>query len=404
MGIDNGGTTIPDRLDAALVALGLVESRAKAQRLIKSGKVMVDGVTATKPAQTIASASDIAIDKGDDYVSRGAYKLVGAFDAFRAAGLPEPVGFDCLDIGASTGGFCDVLLRRGAHRVVALDVGHGQLDPRIADDPRIIEMSGVNIRDVRDGDLPYRPRMVVSDVSFISLTYVIPVIARIAAPDAHIVLLVKPQFEVGRGHLGKGGIVEDPALRERALAAVAACADECGLDVVATGAIADRGDARQRRVPAVRARGGALSGVQALRRLRCVCEQVGQNSDTSAVPSPATCEALHKRSIRQRSDSSTASACRVTHVRAWTRTALPTTVRARLDAVYSPIACRVSIMLCNGSMLSVSVRTSALSSTPCNVTDAAEMTLPLLRMPSTATSRAHTRSPSALTTPTNRSV
>ena len=147
---------IPDRLDAALVALGLVESRAKAQRLIKSGKVMVDGVTATKPAQTIASASDIAIDKGDDYVSRGAYKLVGAFDAFRAAGLPEPVGFDCLDIGASTGGFCDVLLRRGARRVIALDVGHGQLDPRIADDPRIIEMSGVNIRDVRDGDLPYR--------------------------------------------------------------------------------------------------------------------------------------------------------------------------------------------------------------------------------------------------------
>ncbi len=234
MGIDNGGTTIPDRLDAALVALGLVESRAKAQRLIKSGKVMVDGVTAVKPAQTIASASDIAIDKGDDYVSRGAYKLVGAFDAFRAAWLPEPVGFDCLDIGASTGGFCDVLLRRGAHRVIALDVGHGQLDPRIAGDPRIIEMSGVNIRDVRDGDLPYRPRMVVSDVSFISLTYVIPVIARIAAPDAHIVLLVKPQFEVGKGHLGKGGIVEDPALRERALAAVAACADECGLDVVAT--------------------------------------------------------------------------------------------------------------------------------------------------------------------------
>ncbi len=234
MGVDNGGTTIPDRLDAALVALGLVESRTKAQRLIKSGKVTVDGITATKPAQAIASASDIAIDKGDDYVSRGAYKLVGAFDAFRAAGLPEPVGFDCLDIGASTGGFCDVLLRRGAHRVVALDVGHGQLDPRIAADPRIIEMSGVNIRDVRDSDLPYRPRMVVSDVSFISLTYVIPVIARIADPGAYIVLLVKPQFEVGKGHLGKGGIVEDPALRERALSAVAACADECGLDVVAT--------------------------------------------------------------------------------------------------------------------------------------------------------------------------
>lgn len=403
MGIDNGGTTIPDRLDAALVALGLVESRAKAQRLIKSGKVMVDGVTAVKPAQTIASASDIAIDKGDDYVSRGAYKLVGAFDAFRAAGLPEPVGFDCLDIGASTGGFCDVLLRRGAHRVIALDVGHGQLDPRIAGDPRIIEMSGVNIRDVRDGDLPYRPRMVVSDVSFISLTYVIPVIARIAAPDAHIVLLVKPQFEVGKGHLGKGGIVEDPALRERALAAVAACADECGLGVVATAPSPIEGTHGNAEY-LLYARGGALSGVQALRRLRCVCEQVGRNNDTSAVPSPATCEALHNRSIRQRSDSSTASACRVTHVRAWTRTALPTTVRARLDAVYSPIACRVSIMLCNGSMLSVSVRTSVLSSTPRNVTDVAEMILSLLRMPSTVTSPAHTRSPSARTTPTKRSV
>ena len=124
MGIDNGGTTIPDRLDAALVALGLVESRAKAQRLIKSGKVMVDGVTAVKPAQTIASASDIAIDKGDDYVSRGALPNWSAHSTRSAPrGLPEPVGFDCLDIGASTGGFCDVLLRRGAHRVIALDVG-----------------------------------------------------------------------------------------------------------------------------------------------------------------------------------------------------------------------------------------------------------------------------------------
>ena len=108
-----------------------------------------------------------------------------------------------MDIGASTGGFCDVLLRNDAAQVIALDVGHGQLDPKIAHDDRIIEMSGVNIRDVYAEDLPYRPEMIVSDVSFISLTYVIPVIARIAAPQAQIVLLVKPQFEVGKGNLGK---------------------------------------------------------------------------------------------------------------------------------------------------------------------------------------------------------
>lgn len=226
--------SIPDRLDAVLVASGAVDSRSKAQRLIKSGRVTVDGVVVTKPAHAIAGAEHIAVDAGDDYVSRGAYKLIGAFEAFAAHGLPEPVGLDCLDIGASTGGFCDVLLRRGAARVIALDVGHGQLDPRIAQDPRVIDMNGVNIRDVADGDLPYRPMMVVSDVSFISLTYVIPVIARIAAPGAHIVLLVKPQFEVGRGHLGKGGVVTDPRLREQALADVVVCACDCGLDVVST--------------------------------------------------------------------------------------------------------------------------------------------------------------------------
>lgn len=233
-GVNDDIRSIPDRLDAALVAMGLVESRSKAQRLIKAGKVSVDGVTAGKPSQPVSGAEHIAVDKGDDYVSRGAYKLVGAFDAFAGDGLADPRGMDCLDIGASTGGFCDVLLRRGAAHVIALDVGHGQLDPRIASDPRIIEMSGVNIRDVGPEDLPYRPMMVVSDVSFISLTYVIPVVARIAAPGAHIVLLVKPQFEVGRGHLGKGGVVDDPAARERALADVVDCARAHGLRVVAT--------------------------------------------------------------------------------------------------------------------------------------------------------------------------
>lgn len=224
-----------DRLDMMLVASGLVESRAKAQRLIKAGHVRVDGATVTKPSFMVkAGHSELAVDKGDDYVSRGAYKLKGAFEAFADAGLTGPQGLECLDIGASTGGFTDVLLREGAAKVIALDVGHGQLDPRIAGDPRVIEMSGVNIREVEPDDLPFRPRMIVSDVSFISLTYVIPVIARIAAPGADVVLLVKPQFEVGREGLGKNGIVEDASLRQRALDDVTDCARRCGLDVVAT--------------------------------------------------------------------------------------------------------------------------------------------------------------------------
>ena len=212
-----------DRLDMMLVASGLAESRAKAQRLIKAGHVRVDGETITKPSFMVkAGHSELAVDKGDDYVSRGAYKLLGAFETFAGNGLTGPEGLECLDIGASTGGFTDVLLRGGAAKVVALDVGHGQLDPRIANDEHVIEMSGVNIREVEADDLPYRPAMIVSDVSFISLTYVIPVIARIAAPGAQIVLLVK------------NGIVEDPALRERALHDVVACAEQHGLDVVAT--------------------------------------------------------------------------------------------------------------------------------------------------------------------------
>lgn len=222
------------RLDVALLERGLTDSRSKAQRLIADGKVSVNGVGVTKASTKVGCDDVITADRGDDYVSRGAYKLVGAFEQFAAAGLRSAQGLRCLDIGASTGGFCDVLLRNDAAQVVALDVGHGQLDPKIAHDDRIVEMSGVNIRDVYVDDLPYRPEMIVSDVSFISLTYVIPVIARIAAPQAQIVLLVKPQFEVGKGNLGKNGIVESQELREQALASVVACAECNGLDVRAT--------------------------------------------------------------------------------------------------------------------------------------------------------------------------
>lgn len=229
---ENAGMAV--RLDVALVERGIVDSRSKAQRLIGNGKVQVNGVDAVKSSIKVSDDDVIDADLGDDYVSRGAYKLVGAFERFAPVGLVSAQGLDCLDIGASTGGFCDVLLRRGAAHVIALDVGHGQLDPRIAGNDRIIEMSGVNIRDVEAGDLPCKPEMIVSDVSFISLTYVIPVITRIAAPGAQIVLLVKPQFEVGKGNLGKNGIVESEALRKQALDTVVTCAKASGLDVRAT--------------------------------------------------------------------------------------------------------------------------------------------------------------------------
>lgn len=219
------------RLDEALVARGLVGSRSRAARLIREGKVTVDGIAVSKPALRVPDDAVLSVDKGEDFVSRGAYKLLGAFRAFSTLGLPSPQGLDCLDIGASTGGFTDVLLRGGARRVVALDVGHGQLDARIASDSRVIERSGTNIRDVTADDLPFRPSLVVSDVSFISLRYVIPPVVRIGAPGAHVVLLVKPQFEVGRDRLGRHGIVTDPADRQKALDAVIACARAEGLSV-----------------------------------------------------------------------------------------------------------------------------------------------------------------------------
>ena len=201
-----------ERLDV-VVANATGESRSKAQRLIKTGKVHVNGHPQTKPAYAVQPESTISVHMAmeDDYVSRGALKLLGAFNAFAPAGFTSVEGKHCLDIGASTGGFCDVLLRRGAAQVIALDVGHGQLDPRIADDPRVI------------------------DVSFISLTYLMAAIAEVAAPAAQIVLLVKPQFEVGqKGRLGKNGIVTDPSLREQALERVERCAREHGLQVVAS--------------------------------------------------------------------------------------------------------------------------------------------------------------------------
>lgn len=231
------------RLDCALVNRALAESRTIAQRLIKAGAVSVTNRTITKPSFLVNNSEEIIIKKSEKlekseyclkYVSRGALKLEGAFDAFSKYGLSAYNSTRALDIGASTGGFCDVLLQKGVDKVIALDVGHGQLHPKIANDPRVIEMSGVNIRDVYEENLPYKPNLIVSDVSFISLTLVIPTIARIAEQNADIVLLVKPQFEVGKGNLGKGGIVTDESLRIKALENVKNCAKANNLTIIAT--------------------------------------------------------------------------------------------------------------------------------------------------------------------------
>lgn len=221
------------RLDTTIVTRALAPSRTRAQRLIASGAVRVNGMVCRKPAARVDAGDAIAIDRGAEagYVSRGAVKLLGALDAFHPAGLPLPCGRLCLDIGASTGGFSQVLLRHGASRVIALDVGHGQLAMAVAEDPRVVAMSGVNIRSVRARDLPFSPDYVVCDVSFISLTLVIPVIARVAAAAVQCVALVKPQFEVGRGRLGKGGVVTDPALRRSTLETVTRCAAAAGFTV-----------------------------------------------------------------------------------------------------------------------------------------------------------------------------
>lgn len=245
----NGKSKVPtssdttQRLDSALVDRSLANSRTIAQRLIKAGVVSVNNRIITKSSFLVNNSEEIIIKKSKElekseyflkYVSRGALKLEGAFEAFSKYGLSILNSTRALDIGASTGGFCDVLLQKGVNSVIALDVGHGQLHPKIANNPHVIEMSGVNIRDVYEEDLPYKPNLIVSDVSFISLTLVIPTIARIAEKNANIVLLVKPQFEVGKGNLGKGGIVTDESLRISALEKVTNCAKANNMTVIAT--------------------------------------------------------------------------------------------------------------------------------------------------------------------------
>jgi 23S rRNA (cytidine1920-2'-O)/16S rRNA (cytidine1409-2'-O)-methyltransferase len=219
------------RLDTELVRRGLARSREQAAELIAAGRVAVGGQAAAKAATQVGQDAAITIADpvpGPDYASRGGRKLEGALAAF--ADLPV-AGRRCLDAGASTGGFTDVLLRAGAAQVVAVDVGYGQLAWSLRSDPRVTVLDRVNVRQLTPEQVAPAPSLVTADLSFISLTLVLPALAACAAPDADFVLLVKPQFEVGKGNVGAGGVVRDPALRAAAVESVAAAARQVGLGV-----------------------------------------------------------------------------------------------------------------------------------------------------------------------------
>jgi 23S rRNA (cytidine1920-2'-O)/16S rRNA (cytidine1409-2'-O)-methyltransferase len=207
------------RLDLALEARGLLPSRARARDAILRGTVTVNGEPANKPGQLVGDTDAIALsDPAAGYVSRAALKLIAGLDA----GNIEVSGKTCLDLGLSTGGFTQVLLERGAARVYGVDVGHGQVHPNIAEDPRVIVLEGLNARDLTPEHIPEPIDVLVCDVSFVSATKVLAAPLALCAPSAEAVILIKPQFEVGRERIGKGGIVTDPGAIAQAEADVVA--------------------------------------------------------------------------------------------------------------------------------------------------------------------------------------
>jgi 23S rRNA (cytidine1920-2'-O)/16S rRNA (cytidine1409-2'-O)-methyltransferase len=217
------------RIDSLLAERGLARSRTSAASEVRAGRVRIGrgGEVAAKPGQLVADDAELAVDTGPQYASRGGLKLENALDEL-AIGVD---GRLCLDVGASTGGFTDCLLARGAAKVIALDVGRGQLDWRLRNDERVTVMERVNARDLDPSDLPYRPELATMDVSFISLAKVLPAVTASLAEGGEILALVKPQFELERRLVGKGGVVRDPAARRKAIDDVAAAARELGLAV-----------------------------------------------------------------------------------------------------------------------------------------------------------------------------
>jgi 23S rRNA (cytidine1920-2'-O)/16S rRNA (cytidine1409-2'-O)-methyltransferase len=204
------------RLDQALVARGLCDSREQAKRLILAGQVVVEGMANPKPGQNVAADREIRVKNQPKYVGRGGLKLEGALEAF---GI-DPEGKVGLDIGASTGGFTDCLLQRGAAKVFAFDVGTNQLAWKLRSDPRVVSREGFNVRHMTPEDVGEAVDVIVIDVSFISLTKILPAAFAVLKPGGDLVCLIKPQFELRREQIGKGGIVREAALREEAVAKI----------------------------------------------------------------------------------------------------------------------------------------------------------------------------------------
>ena len=221
-----------ERIDKLLVERGLAATRTKAQAMVMAGVVLVDEQRVEKPSEQFHSNSDIRIKGGDDptnrYVGRGGLKLEAALREFQI----DVAGLLCLDVGASTGGFTDCLLQNGAQKVFAVDVGHNQIDWRLRNDPRVEVREGINARFLKSEDFSQKFDLVVMDVSFISATKVLPAIVPLLVDGGSIITLIKPQFEVGRGEVGGGGVVRDPAKRARVVAEVNEAARGLGLRVV----------------------------------------------------------------------------------------------------------------------------------------------------------------------------
>lgn len=220
-----------DRIDKLLVERGLAHSRTKAQALVMAGVVLVDEQLVNKPSESFAPDANIRL-KGDGdpalrYVSRGGLKLEAALREFQI--IPE--GLTCIDVGSSTGGFTDCLLQHGARRVVAIDVGHNQLEWRLRNDPRVALREGVNARYLKPDDFEQNFDLATIDVAFISATKILPAVVPLLVEQGKIITLIKPQFEVGKGEVGKGGIVKDPAQHQRVIDEVNSAAEVLGLKV-----------------------------------------------------------------------------------------------------------------------------------------------------------------------------
>jgi 23S rRNA (cytidine1920-2'-O)/16S rRNA (cytidine1409-2'-O)-methyltransferase len=225
--LKTGNPKSKTRLDQLLVTRGLAKSRAQAQALILAGRVQVEGLAAPKAGALVPDEVRVTLKEPPPFVSRGGEKLAGALDHFQVA-LEGKVA---LDVGASTGGFTHCLLTRGARKVYAVDVGYGQLDAALRNDPRVVVLERVNIRHLPQEAIPELIDLATLDLSFISLTLVLPKIQEFLRPEGEIVAMVKPQFEVGRGQVGKGGVVRDPKLQQEAVQRVAEAAGALGFAV-----------------------------------------------------------------------------------------------------------------------------------------------------------------------------